>query len=304
MSRDINLFSNVGTVDPLIPHLFWLSGRYISKLAVPNLSLHLDVRDKIVQRPDWQQTVMKVGKLTKKDYDRVRNRTWPEYDCYSITPNDQLDLNEHDRARLLKYLTIGYLQNAAVLPDEHDIALSLPFLIEKQWASKTLGWYHGLYAIDNLETRDSNDIAMHSKLFVSGGLHDPIDCYQPLRVNDTWFDFPGIKVVIYTDIQSYIRLVEYKQSNEFYSSPELPAVQPKRQIIKKILTRKTIGKYHRDIAACLEHAEVSLALQDLINDFKGSFEKLGLVATPAQIDLIQRWKSLHPRRLLDKIGIN
>jgi hypothetical protein len=55
----------------------------------------------------------------------------------------------------------------------------------------------------------------------------------------------------------------------------------------------------------LQSANITILLQDLVNSQAEILVKLGIVPNinQAQIDLLDHWKSLHTRELLESIGI-
>lgn len=59
-----------------------------------------------------------------------------------------------------------------------------------------------------------------------------------------------------------------------------------------------------DIVPWLENAQHSILLQDLVNNPREQFAKLGAVYTDRHQQLIDHWRSLHPPELLQRIGIS
>jgi hypothetical protein len=122
-----------------------------------------------------------------------------------------------------------------------------------------------------------------------------------------WNLLPGKKVIIYTDIETELRLSWYKKANIFYKHTYNDSVITIPQSIKKAKyhyrNAEVINgvKYRRGLGSLLEQADIRINLHELINDTENVlFDNFGIRYNEEQKLHRDYWLSLHPKKLLEK----
>jgi hypothetical protein len=110
---------------------------------------------------------------------------------------------------------------------------------------------------------------------------------------------PRRYVWLYTDINSQNKLAFFKKASWYYQSPE----QPQKNLLD-VSSKWKNTLVLNNIIPFLEKSDIQVKLQDFVNDPKVLID-LGLISeiNDAQIQLINKWKNLHTKELLDSIGI-
>ena len=131
-----------------------------------------------------------------------------------------------------------------------------------------------------------------TEMLTVSGTYNILDYYQT--------KYKLFKIWLYTDFNSQNELAWHK--NAYYYCKDL-ATQ-KITDIKKHSSVWENELVDNHALYFLNHSDIQIKLQDWINDPELLVElKLIELVTPAQIDLIDRWKKLHPPELLKLIGI-
>ena len=136
------------------------------------------------------------------------------------------------------------------------------------------------------------------------------------------------KICLWTDLPSQIELCIYKQAYWFYLDTKKRRIYPEQwndNLIPQLRNLCLSGdmNFWRDILVTnlatdfhntpvlkkslpyLQNSTVNIKLQDTVNSNGEILVENGLMSkiTSNQLDLIQRWKRLHPAELLEKIGV-
>lgn len=126
---------------------------------------------------------------------------------------------------------------------------------------------------------------------IASGLHNILNFVQGKQ--------KSVNIWLYTDFNSQNELAFFKKANFYFKDP-----------IKKITNFKNYTKLWKNQVVdqnavyFLNHSDIQIKLQDWINDPELLVElKLIEQVTQSQIDLLDRWKKLHPPELLKLIGI-
>jgi hypothetical protein len=122
-----------------------------------------------------------------------------------------------------------------------------------------------------------------------------------------WSILPGKKVIIYTDLETELRLSWHKKANIFYKHTYEDSIITIPQSIKKARfhyrNAETIDgvKYKRGLRELIEQADIRINLHELIHDPKTVlFNNFGIEYNEDQKAHIEHWLSLHPKKLLEK----
>jgi hypothetical protein len=122
-----------------------------------------------------------------------------------------------------------------------------------------------------------------------------------------WHLMPGKKVIIYTDIETELRLSWYKKASIFYKHTYKDSTITIPQSIRKAKyhyrNAETIDgiKYRRGLRDLLEQADIKINLHEVIHDPKTVlFNNFGIEYNEDQKAHIEHWLSLHPKKLLEK----
>lgn len=152
-------------------------------------------------------------------------------------------------------------------------------VFERQWAISNLkDWKRTETWPDNTRT------------VISGGTR-PHKIYLTCNNIEQWLALPGQRILLYTDIQSQIRLSRAKKTQ--YASTR----------IKKLLEDSVEFCGHqvlKDIPQAAPSAAAAVYLQHLILRPEHT---LGIQLTRRQQQFTQHWLSLHPDQLLRKIHL-
>jgi len=118
---------------------------------------------------------------------------------------------------------------------------------------------------------------------------------------DKWFDYPGKKILVYTDIRSQIRLSRYKKSWIFYDKKKrCNSINDIKNLIKD--NKNNMLSAANDAQ---QYADISVKFQDLlnVNSLTNILSSLDCVVTQENINFLNHYLSLHPKKLLEKIGV-
>ncbi len=222
----------------------------------------------------------------KKKYDSLKGDDWPNYEDYRKYGTEEL-------AYRLAFEIEGYEQTHQN-DDFYNYFLKnyLPLVIDYTWKGDKHNWKKYETFLNNSATQKEK-ILNYNKIFCS--------LYSP-TVN-TWEFYPGLKILLYTDYKSQRRLAMHKRA--FYFHPNSMATYNFSSIRKSFRKQKlvtfdgiTIDEMFADIWPIVD---VKINLIDFINNPNLIFSEL---PNKEQVDLLKKWRSLHPDKLLTKISIN
>lgn len=223
---------------------------------------------------------------SKDHYNLVKGGNWPNYNSYRKFGTEGLD-----------YRVVFEIEgNEKTIQDEkfYDYFLEyyLPKVIEYTWQGNGHNWKKYETFIINNSTKDSN-ITGYKKIYNSLFTFNL----------DTWFSFGGTKILLYADYKTQRRLAMYKRAFHFH--PNSMEVYNFASIKKSFKKQKlitidgiTMDEFFGDM---WHHADVKINLINFINSPEKYFNE---PQNDSQKELLSKWKSLHPNKLLKKIGIN
>jgi len=116
---------------------------------------------------------------------------------------------------------------------------------------------------------------------------------------DQWPDFPGKRILIYTDIRSQLLLTRAKHAGWWRNSNTLNTAQVKK-FMRQAFTANDHKIYHR-LQPYFDAADQAIYLQDLVTDPETT---LGVAVTEQHKQFTQHWKNCHPQALLQKTRLN
>jgi hypothetical protein len=208
-------------------------------------------------------------RLSKTSYENIRSSQWPEYDWYFKNGN-----NNNDE---LIAAEIQWAQNPEVVPgwfdQQFELIHSHQWNIDPNWWKSTEVWP------DNENTLMSKCVDRPYRIF-----------FTCADVNQ-WLSLPGKKIVLFTDVETQLRLAMYKKAWVYpvtFSG------------IKKALR---VSKKHKNFnvsrltSDALVYAEESVYLQDFVK------EMLSGAATGQQQRFTKQWLSSHPASLLNRCNL-
>jgi len=158
------------------------------------------------------------------------------------------------------------------------------------------------FNIKNLETWKDTEIVPRNT-FTLNKITDKNKIFIHCNDNDIddWMRYPGKKLMIYTDINSHLRLAYYKKAKTFDSYMK-PCTFTK---IKDILTKRKQKNCFNKVSAMLKKTDIAIYYQDIltIDGLNNLFKELNLQISDANIQFMKQYLSLHPKKLLKKIGV-
>jgi len=119
---------------------------------------------------------------------------------------------------------------------------------------------------------------------------------------DCWFSLPGKKILVYTDLRSQIRLSWYKKSFWFWKT-EISYKFFFSKVKQVLSDNKDL--YYNDVKNSMKYADEIVKFQDLLTPegLEIVLKKFGCDITQDNIDFLNHYLSLHPPKLLKKLGI-
>ena len=136
--------------------------------------------------------------MSESSYQQIRDPDWPDYEQY-YENFDQFDLELRQE---LDEQHSNWADNLQSLPGWVDYQHN--YILKKQWnIVNSKHWKSAEYWPDNLQTEKKICIDRKNKI------------YYTCNNVDTWNQFPGKKIDIFTDIHSQIRLSSFKNAKWF-----------------------------------------------------------------------------------------
>jgi len=116
-----------------------------------------------------------------------------------------------------------------------------------------------------------------------------------------WVDFPGNKVILYTDLKSHMRLVLFKKAF-CYNETGIFSIKNK---VKEFYKFNPFLKIKKIQKICKIPETHMIYYQDIltVDGLTRVLENLGCKINQNNIDFLNHYISLHPPKLLKKIGI-
>jgi hypothetical protein len=123
-------------------------------------------------------------------------------------------------------------------------------------------------------------------------------------VNDftSWMKLPGKKILVYTDVRSQLRLNWYKKTYWFLDTEKTYNFFYK--MAKGVLKSKK-GLYEKRVYLAMTHADIMVKFQNLltVESLEKELKNFGCDITQDNIDFLNHYLTLHPPKLLKKLGV-
>jgi hypothetical protein len=211
-------------------------------------------------------------RLSESSYNNIKDPSWPDYSYYLL--HGSLDNIELQNAE------IKWAVNPEIVPGWFDRVFDS--VHQHNWNINTKQWKSTEIWPINYGTLDTSCDRRPYKIFFT--------------CNDieSWMQWPGKKVVLYTDIRTQTRLAMYKKAWK-YINPDRTYTKTKNGLRS---ARNYQGLMVGETAAlALDQADHAISLQDFVKTM------LGIEATKAQRDFTKFWLSQHPTELLHRCNL-
>lgn len=158
--------------------------------------------------------------------------------------------------------------------DPGQFAEDFEKIFQRQWAiTNTCDWKQGESWPENAGTESASVPGRHKIYLTCNEIHK-------------WLVLPGHRVLLYTDLQSQIRLSRAKRTQFAHTR------------MRRLLTDRAQFQGHTvmlDVARAAESADTVIYLQDFVRD--------SALLGPRNQQFAQQWLALHPEQLLRKINL-
>lgn len=245
-----------------------------------------------LEYPPTLQHILEHGSQTQKDqlrlsltaYAACAGSDWPSYAEYNqLYPN----ITEPAKSEL-ELLHATWANNVDHIDQGFDTKLKL--LLGQQWNIPSASvWKQNEIWPANLTTLASLAPRPYKIFFT---------CITP-GTSDQFLDFPGKKILIYTDLRSQLLLTRAKNAGWFANGKQLTTTQIKK-FMRQTFTANDHKIYNR-LQSYYDSADQAIYLQDLVADPE---TVLGVPITEQHRQFTQHWKNCHPQELLQKTGLN
>jgi hypothetical protein len=282
LTQDLNIYYTGGSGGFIFLHCLLLSKQYFLEYHY-NLQQLQSSRAQLANNKLFTEWFLKHARLSQYDYNSVRGQHWPQYQHYV-----QGQLPTED---LSKYLLTAYLDGSNDLIYDHDTEFDFltELNIDHQWQAR--------------QQWKSTEIWPNNELTLRANTQRPRVFFH-CNNRDAWLASPGKKVMLYTDVHTQLRMCSYKSAGMFFDTQGASRFSIHRQHLKTAvhdpLTQCKIDTWAVDE---LEHADLLVRLQDLINCPEQQLLRFGVDFTSEHQQLLQQWRAQHPTWLLAKCGI-
>jgi hypothetical protein len=269
LDNDLNIFYSGGSGGFYLLHWILLYKKHYANFSSDN---ELKVKF-ISQLTNEHRSQLR---LSRDSYQNIKDPKWPHYKYYfnnfdSLSPPMKLELQQHHSNWADPTNLDGWLD------------YQLDCIIQHQW-NNSAGW-------KSTEQWPENSVTLST-----GCPQRKYKIYFFCNDVDQWKNYPGKRIVLYTDIFSQLRLGAFKHANWFRNTT-LNTKQIIKEILKNNITKINNEYIHADLVSAFNSADLVIKLQDLITDPTGT---LGIAPTDDHIKFRNHWKSLHPTQLLEK----
>jgi len=211
-------------------------------------------------------------RLPESSYNSIKDSSWPNYSYY--LRHGSLDNIELQNAEM------QWAINPEVVPGWFDRVFES--VHQHNWNINPSRWKSTEIWPSNSDTLNSTcDLRPHKVFFTCNDI-------------ESWLQWPGKKVVLYTDIRTQTRLAMYKKAWK-YTNPEKKYLKTK---ISLSSAKNYLGELVWDKALpALQQADYTVRLQDFVKSMLDS------KSTQTQKDFTNFWLSQHPTDLLRRCNL-
>lgn len=208
-------------------------------------------------------------RLAETNYNNIKDPSWPDYNYYL----------EHGSGinTELRFAETQWAINPEVIPGWFDRVYKTVY--DHNWNINTDYWKSTEIWPNNAGTLNSNCVDRPYRIFFT--------CNDV----DSWQNWPGKKLVLYTDVRTQTRLAIYKKAWKYTNAG---------RIYSKTKASLLSAEYYNGdlvwdkVKIALKHADCAVRLQDFVKSM------LDVGTTQQQKDFTKFWLSQHPVELLRK----
>lgn len=275
LNHDLNIFYTGASGGFYLLHYLLLFRQHWCALEYPGALQYIAQHGSPAQKHQLR--------LSSSAYADCAGASWPAYAEYNqLYP----DIPEPARSEL-ETLHNAWATNVDYIDQGFDTKLQL--MLNQQWNIQSAGAWKQNEVWPCNSTTLAEPAPRPHKIFFT--------CITP-NTSDQFLDFPGKKILIYTDLRSQLLLARAKNAGWFANGKQLTTTQIKK-FMRLAFTANDHKIYHR-LQPYFGVADSVIYLQDLIADPE---TVLGVPATPQHREFTQHWKRCHPVELQHKTGL-
>lgn len=211
-------------------------------------------------------------RITESTYNNIKDPSWPDYNQYLLNGNC-------GNAELID-AECKWAFNPEVSPTWYDKELDL--VRSYQWNIDPLQWKNTEVPPSNKRTISAACVSRKYRIFYS------------CNVISHWIGWPGKKILLFTDLETQIRMSMYKRAWLYNNTTSHPI-----SITKGLLKNAKTYNGHRvsaDMYRALQYADQVVYLQDYVKSMLNSEDE-------SQKKFTQFWLGLHPADLLRRCNL-
>jgi hypothetical protein len=290
LDQDHNIFYLGGSGGFFLLHYIMLYGKHYSFLRLSEddkTSVENNYKIKLLNND--KEELLKY-RCSESYYKAMKGADWPSYDEYLEINLSNLPNTIQQEIFAVHLNEPRSYNNIEVSRDWVDYKFD--YIFNKQWKSQGRDWKKFEIWPENNWTR-SNQQWQGNKIYFS--------CCPGTKIED-WTKWPGKKILLWTDLDTQIRMNLYKRAGEFRKKINFPidslsAVKTEVKKLKDKSIQINGETVHPLIGQVWDLADYRIKLQDLILSNPFNVDPL-----PKQVKFKQQWLSLHPSLLLKKSG--
>jgi len=276
LNNDLNIFYSGGSGGYYFLHYLLLFKQHWCAFEFPPALQHIVDHGSQAQKDQLR--------ILPAVYAECAGPDWPAYEEYNRSYPAISEPAKSELAELHK----NWARNVDQVDSGFDTKLNL--IINQQWNIKRINdWKQSEIGPDNAITLAEPRPPRPYKVFFS--------CMGP--GSRAWPDLPGKKVLLYTDIESQIRLAGAKNAIWFCDGKR-PSITQIKKFIRQSFVANDLKIYNR-VEPYFANADYTICLQDLIASPESV---LGVPVTDQHRQFTQHWKNCHPMGLLQKTRLN
>ena len=243
------------------------------------LQTRLEIQEKFAQTVS-EDSLSRI-RLSKNGYADCRDPGWPSYDDYVR----DLSFFNNEQKQELEILHKKWGDNWHTVPGFVDSTVD--YVIAKQWTQTGAAGKSTEIWPSNSSTLMVNPVDRQYKLY-----------FHCNEIED-WLACAGKKIILYTDIQTQLRMAWCKKAFWFVV-PDQNFVKQSKIQLRRAKNWNNVQVMPELVTGVFSKADQIIYLQDLLNQPEKVF---GIPSNAEQLKLREKWISLHPPILLKKSKI-
>jgi hypothetical protein len=220
--------------------------------------------------------------LDKTSYDSIKDPSWPDHAAYL---KDFANLPENVKQETSTH----YLNYADDIDNIHEwYRANCEAIIDKQW--KPSHWWKSTECWPD-NTRTLQTFCAHKSWKI----------YFTCNEIETWLTFPGIKILLYTDLKTQSRMAAFKRAWYCHPDGNLSYIQSIKKLFKHQAVEFDGDLVFDQVLEASRHSNHNVKLQTFIMNpllyfasYHDNYQK----------KLLSTWIRMHPKKLLAKISLD